>query len=75
MGEDFAEKQLRDAILGVNKAKFDAEWDAFIARLEKMAERNPKFAKWFDEFCAEQERLLRDRDEGWDAVIGDSEAE
>ena len=64
MSEDFAEKQLRDAILGKRKAEADAHWEESIARLEKIAERNPAFAKFFDEFCAEQERLLRDKDEG-----------
>ena len=42
------------------------EFKALTGQLEAKADKDPVFAKWFEEFCAEQERLLR-----WDDTIGD----
>ncbi len=44
------------------------EFQALIPQLEAKAAKDPVFAKWFEEFRAEQERLLR-----WDDTLGDDD--
>ena len=44
------------------------EFDAMIEKLEAKAARDPVFAKWFEDFRADQEKLLR-----WDDTIGEDD--
>ena len=41
---------------------------AWIEKLEAKAARDPVFAKWFEEFRDDQEKLLR-----WDETIGEDD--
>ncbi len=59
--------ELKKAFASGDDAAVDREWNKWIAKLEARAARGAIFAKHFDEFCANQEKLLR-----WDDVIGDS---
>ncbi len=61
---------LRAAIASGDEDAVDREFTAWTAKLEAEAAKDPVIAKWFEEFCAEQERLLR-----WDDTLGDDDDE
>lgn len=63
--DDFA---LKAAFASGDEAAVDREWHIWIAKLEALAEKNPPFVKWFDEFCKDQERFFR-----WEDMIGHDE--
>ena len=64
--EDVFSPELKAALDRGDQEAVDREWPKWIAKLEAIAAENPAFAKWFDKFCKDQERLMR-----WADVIGD----
>ena len=66
--DDIDDTELKKAFASGDEAAVDREWHKWIAKLEAKAARDPVFAKWFEEFCAEQERQLR-----WDDTLEEGE--
>jgi hypothetical protein len=64
MPEDLDNTALKAAFASGDEAAVEREWTAWIAKLEARAAADPEFAKWFEEFAKDQERLLR-----WDEEI------
>ncbi len=62
--------KLKEAFASGDDKAVDREFTAWVGQLEEIAESNPIFAKWFEEFRDDQEKLLR-----WDDVIGDEDEE
>lgn len=60
------DSKLKAAIQSGDKDAVDREFKAWTAQLEAIAAKDPVVGKWFDAFCAEQERLLR-----WDDTINE----
>lgn len=54
---------MRDDVEAVNR-----EWDIWLEKLQAKAAADPLFTKWFEDFRADQEKLLC-----WDETIGDDE--
>lgn len=67
---DIDDSALKAAFESGDQEAVDREFKAWTAKLEAKAAKDPVFAKWFEEFCAEQELLLR-----WDDTIGDEDDE
>ncbi len=63
MPKDIDDTALRAAFASGDEAAVDREWDIWIAKLEAKAAADPEFAKWFEDFRKDQERLLRWDDE------------
>lgn len=61
---DIDDTVLKQAFASGDEAAVDREWNIWIAKLEAKAAIDPAFAKWFEDFSADQERLLR-----WDDVV------
>ncbi len=61
---------LKAAFASGDEEAADREFKAWTAKLEAIAAKDPVLAKWLEEFCAEQERLLR-----WDDTLGDDDDE
>jgi len=55
---------LKAAFASGDESAVDREWNKWIAQLQAKADKDPQFAKWFEDFRTDQERLLR-----WDDVI------
>ena len=64
--EGIDDTALKAAFASGDEAAVDREWNIWIAKLQAKAAKDPVFAKWFDQFCKDQELLLR-----WDNIIGD----
>lgn len=62
--------KLKEAIASEDEESVNREFMAWIEQLEAIADRDPIFAKWFEEFRDDQEKLLR-----WDDIIGDEDDE
>jgi hypothetical protein len=58
---------LRAAFASGDKRAVDLEFAKWFGQLQDHADKDPKFATWFEEFCKDQERLLR-----WDDEIGEN---
>ncbi len=63
--DDIDDTAFKAALAAGDEETAHREFDAMIAKLEAKAAADPVFAKWFEEFKAEQELLLR-----WDDTIG-----
>ena len=61
---DIDDTALKQAFASGDEAAVDREWNIWIAKIEAKAAKDPAFAKWFEDFRSDQERLLR-----WDDVI------
>jgi len=68
--KDIDDSALKAAFASGDEAAVDREFKKWIAKLEAMAEKNPAFAKWYDSFCKDQERLLR-----WDDNLRGDESD
>ncbi len=63
---DIDDTALRAAFASGDEEAVDREWNIWIEKLEAKAAADPVFAKWFEDFRADQEKLLR-----WDETIGE----
>lgn len=68
--DDIDDTALKAALAAGDEATARREFDTFIEKLEAKAARDPVFAKWFEDFRDDQEKLLR-----WDETIGDDDSE
>jgi hypothetical protein len=66
--DDIDGSALKAVFASKDEAAIHREWDPWIAKVEAKAAREPEFGKWFEEFRADQERLLR-----WDDVLEDAD--
>ncbi len=66
--DDIDDKAFKAALAAGDEETAHREFDEMIKRLEAKAARDPVFAKWFEEFRDDQEKLLR-----WDETIGDDD--
>ena len=66
--EDIDDTAFKAALAAGDEETARRESDAMIAKLEAKAARDPVFAKWFEDFRADQEKLLR-----WDDTIGEDD--
>ncbi|MEQ1605861.1 MAG: hypothetical protein ABL999_13440 [Pyrinomonadaceae bacterium] len=66
--DDIDDTALKAAFAAGDEEAVDREWNIWIEKLEAKAARDPIFAKWFEDFRADQEKLLR-----WDETIGEDE--
>lgn len=66
--KDIDDTALKAAFASGDEEAVNREWDKWIAKLEAKAEEDPIFAKWFEDFRDDQEKLLR-----WDETIGDED--
>lgn len=66
--DDIDDTAFKAALAAGDEETARREFEALIAKLESKAAADPVFAKWFEEFKADQEKLLR-----WDDTIGEDD--
>ncbi|MFZ1701380.1 MAG: hypothetical protein WBO10_02360 [Pyrinomonadaceae bacterium] len=66
--KDIDDSALKAAFANGDEDAVQREWEIWIGKLQAKADEDPVFAKWFEEFRDDQEKLLR-----WDDEIDDED--